>query len=85
MDLGKIFSTLQSVTETAESVAGPAAALGIPYAGLVKAGLDVARNIEQRVADGVVVASSDDRAKVKQIIADLETANDALAAAIDES
>lgn len=85
MDLTKIISTLKSVTDTAESVAGPLASLGVPYAGLVKAGLQVAQNLEARISDGTVVATSTDHDQVKQIIVDLEAKNDILAQQIADS
>ena len=84
-DIQALLKTLQGITETAASVAGPLAAIGVPYAGLAKAGLEIAKNVEQRIADGTVVATSQDHAAVQKVIADLEAANDLLNQEIEQS
>lgn len=84
-DLQKVMTTLKGITDTAKSVSGPLAALGLPYAGLVNSGLSIAQTLEQRISDGTVVAESSDHDQVKQIITDLQAANDKLAAEVDQS
>lgn len=84
-DIQALVKTLQGVTEAASAVAGPLAAIGVPYANLAKAGLEIAKNVEQRIADGTVVATSEDHAAVQQVIADLEAANDLLNEQIEKS
>lgn len=85
MDLKTILQNLQKGIDTAQSIAGPLAAIGVPGAGLAKALLEVAENVKARIDEGAVVATSDDAAEVKLIIERLQTINDQLAAEIEES
>lgn len=85
MNLKSMLDGLEHGIETAQKIAGPAAALGIPYAGLAQSLLEVATNVRQRVVDGAVVATSDDHERIAKIIIDLEAANDRLNAEIEKS
>lgn len=85
MDLKTILQNLQKGIDTAQSIAGPLAAIGVPGAGLAKALLDVAENVKLRIDEGAVVATTDDEESVKAIIERLQAINDDLAAEIDRS
>jgi hypothetical protein len=84
-DMTKVLGGLKTALAAAQDLAGPLAAIGVPYAGLAKSALTIAQNIDQRITDGTIVATSEDHAAVKQIITDLEAENDRLAAEIDAS
>lgn len=85
MNLTSVLAGLQKVIDTGQSVAGPLAAMGVPYAGVAKALLDTAENLKNRIDEGAVVATSDDRAQVAKIIEDLQADNDRLNAEIEKS
>lgn len=85
MDLTSILGNLRTITGAAQAVAGPLAAIGVPGAGLINVALEVANNLQQRMEDGGVVATSDNRAEVKAIIERLQAANDQLNAEIEKS
>lgn len=85
MNLQNVIAGLNEGLVTATKIATPLAALGVPYAGVAKSLLEVAQNVEQRIADGAVVATSTEHEQVKQIIVDLQAANDRLNAEIEDS
>lgn len=84
-NLQNALAGLKKITDGAKAITGPLAALGVPYAKLVNAGLEVAQGLEQHISDGAIVATSTDRQQVVQIITDLQAANDKLAEQIDAS
>lgn len=85
MQLGQLIDQLKRGLDTAQGVAATASALGVPYAGLAKALLEIAQNVSQRIEEGQIVATSEDRAAVASIIGQLQVENDRLAAEIDQS
>jgi hypothetical protein len=85
MDLNDILEGLEQGLAAATKIAGPLAAVGVPYAGVAKALLEVAENVRARIEDGAVVAAEKDRARIADIITSLQAANDRLAAEIDAS
>lgn len=85
MDLNSILASVRKTIDAAQAVADPLATLGVPYAGLARALLEVAENVEKRISDGTVVATSDQRDVVKNMIEELQAVNDGLAAEIDAS
>lgn len=85
MDLNQILFSLQKGINTAQAIAGPLAAIGVPGAGLAKALLEIAENVQTRINEGAVVATSQDRERVKQIIQELQAENDRLNAEIEKS
>lgn len=85
MDLKTILDGMEEGLATATKIAGPLAALGVPYAGVAKSMLEVAENVRARIEEGAVVASEKDAARIADIITNLQAANDRLAAEIDAS
>lgn len=85
MNIKEIISGLQGVTKVASNLAGMGAAVGIPYAGLIKEGLSIATALEDAATEGTVVLQGEDRAQVQQLIVDLQALNDDLAKQVDAS
>lgn len=85
MDLETILENLEKGLAAATSIAGPLAAVGVPYAGVAKALLEVAENVRQRIEEGRLVATEKDRARVAEIISGLQAENDRLNAEIEAS
>lgn len=78
MDVKKLLDGLEQAIEIGKNIAGPAAALGVPGAALGKAVLEIAENLRQRVEDGTVVATSEDKEQVVAIIEKVKAENAAL-------
>lgn len=88
MDISKIAAALKKGLETMEALA-PLAVLGGPAAagiGSIAATLaDIGQNVLDKIEDGAVVASSDDKEQVKALLAQIQAENDTLAARIRSS
>jgi hypothetical protein len=84
-EVQKLLANLQGITNTAASIAAVAAKFGVPYAKLVAAALEVAENLQKRIAEGRIVANPDDHEQVKKIITELQATNRELAKKIAKS
>lgn len=85
MDLNAVLDGLEQGLSTATKIAGPLAAIGVPYAGVAKELLGVAENLRARIEEGAEVVTAKDRARVADIITGLQAANDRLNAEIEAS
>jgi len=89
-DVTEVLKGLQAALDTAKNLAPVAQALGMPaevavIANVASAAADVANNIAQRIEDGRIVASNEDAAAVRSILADLQAENDNLARIVGAS
>lgn len=89
-DVSEVLKGLQAALDTVQKLGPVAQALGMPaevvaIANVASAAVSVASNIVDRIEEGKVVASNTDAAAVRAILADLQTENDKLAAAIAAS
>lgn len=91
MDFTKIISALETGVQFVEEFAPTVAAL-TPYGGLVdtatkaiEAVTETVENVQARVEEGAIVASSNDQAQVRDLAQRLHDANDVIAKQIDES
>lgn len=82
-----LITGLNGALDLASHLAPLAEALGLPaevskVADAVSAATAVASNVVARIEEGKIVAANGDAANVRAILADLQAANDALAAKI---
>ena len=91
MDLKNLFYQLEQGVKFAESIApelalipgaGPIVAMALKAAGAIT---DVVDNVQQRIADGTIVANSTDEATIRGYAERLAAVNDGLAGQIDNS
>lgn len=86
MNFTQIQAILQQGLATLRALA-PLAQLGGPVVANVAAYAaslaEIGQNIMDKIADGTVVATSDDEATIKALIADIQTENDGMDARIN--
>lgn len=90
MNISGILGGLQAALGTVKKFAPVAEAFGLPavvstVAEVASAAIEVAENAIERINDGRVVASNEDAAQVRSILAELQAENDKLAAKIAAS
>ena len=85
MSLKNIVDQLERGLDTAHSLAATLSAVGVPYAGLARSLLEIAQNVKDRVEEGAIVATSEDRIAVSSILSRLQAENDRLNAEIEKS
>lgn len=89
VDLGSVASGLYRVLGGIKTIMPLAKAIGgdtlTKIIGLVDSTIDVASNIKERVEDGTVVAGSNDLSEINDILSELQSENDKLAAYIAQS
>lgn len=88
MDIGKLTGALQSGLALVKELA-PLAALGGPgvagVASIAATLAEIGENILDKANDGAIVATSDDKARVQALLAQIQAENDALAARVADS
>lgn len=85
MDLKESLALLRSGLDLAQKAVPVAASLGLPNTNVAGAFVEIGRNLVDRVDAGAIAATSEDVGQLKAILADLQAANDSLAAEIDAS
>lgn len=80
MNLSGISGMLNAIASTASSLSPIANTLGISekITDLIATGLDIGRNVLNRVEDGSIVASSESKEELADVIARLEAENQKL-------
>ncbi len=91
MDFTKILSALDKGVQFAEEIA-PTLAMLTPYGAVAETAIkaigavtDTVTNVEARVTEGTIVASSTDQAQVRDLAQRLHDVNDTLAKQVDAS
>lgn len=86
MDIRSLSETLKAGLATVQALA-PLAALGGPgavgVASIVSGLAKVGEQIMEKIEDGTVVATSDDKAEVQGLLAQIQSENDQLARRVD--
>ena len=88
MNFSDILKTVKQGLEFAEHLKPLAEELGGPIVGTafttISSVVAIAENVDARIAEGKIVASSEDQAKLKRILKELATVNDELSRYISE-